>query len=450
MSMSVSSQDKLANQDQFLDQLLSQCQENTALETNSTFGAWLQKRQQEAANWVAESRMPHRKDEEWRFTDISPLLEHQFQKSQSVEVSPDAVTSLHLPEASQSRLVFVNGRYAPNLSNVDNVPAGVTVASLADLDAQQQSQVTEYLTQQEGGEELFTALNTAGFDETAVVWVPANTEVETPLHLLFLSAGEETPALIQPRLLVIAETSAKVSLVEQYASLSATSPAPYFNNPVTEVWLAGNAEVNHVRLQQEASNSFHFTKTAVTQAQDSRYACYPISLGAQVSRHDFDVFQTGTQVNTRLYGLVLGNGEQVLDTHSAIAFRHPHSSADQLHKCILDDSARAVFNGKMFVPQAAQMTDAAQLNRNLLLSQKAHVDTKPELNITADNVQCSHGATVSQLEAEELFYLRSRGLDNHAASNLLINAFAAEIINQISLASVRETLFNTLQNRFTG
>lgn len=448
--MSVSSQDKLANQDQFLDQLLSQCQENTALETNSTFGAWLQKRQQEAANWVAESRMPHRKDEEWRFTDISPLLEHQFQKSQSVEVSPDAVTSLHLPEASQSRLVFVNGRYAPNLSNVDNVPAGVTVASLADLDAQQQSQVTEYLTQQEGGEELFTALNTAGFDDTAVVWVPANTEVETPLHLLFLSAGEETPALIQPRLLVIAETSAKVSLVEQYASLSATSPAPYFNNPVTEVWLAGNAEVNHVRLQQEASNSFHFTKTAVTQAQDSRYACYPISLGAQVSRHDFDVFQTGTQVNTRLYGLVLGNGEQVLDTHSAIAFRHPHSSADQLHKCILDDSARAVFNGKMFVPQAAQMTDAAQLNRNLLLSQKAHVDTKPELNITADNVQCSHGATVSQLEAEELFYLRSRGLDNHAASNLLINAFAAEIINQISLASVRETLFNTLQNRFTG
>ena len=450
MSMSVSSQDKLANQDQFLHQLLSQCQENTALETNSTFGAWLQKRQQEAANWVAESRMPHRKDEEWRFTDISPLLEHQFQKSQSVEVSPDAVTSLHLPEASQSRLVFVNGRYAPNLSNLDNVPAGVTVGSLADLDAQQQSQVTEYLTQQEGGEELFTALNTAGFEETAVVWVPANTEVETPLHLLFLSAGEETPALIQPRLLVIAETSAKVSLVEQYASLSATSPAPYFNNPVTEVWLAGNAEVNHVRLQQEASNSFHFTKTAVTQAQDSRYACYPISLGAQVSRHDFDVFQTGTQVNTRLYGLVLGNGEQVLDTHSAIAFRHPHSSADQLHKCILDDSARAVFNGKMFVPQAAQMTNAAQLNRNLLLSQKAHVDTKPELNITADNVQCSHGATVSQLEAEELFYLRSRGLDNHAASNLLINAFAAEIINKISIASVRETLFNTLQNRFTG
>ena len=450
MSMSVSSQDKLANRDQFLHQLLSQCHGSTALEANSTFGAWLQKRQQEAANWVSESRMPHRKDEEWRFTDISPLLEHQFQKSQSVEVSPDAVTSLHLPEASQSRLVFVNGRYAPNLSNLDNVPAGVTVGSLADLDAQQQSQVTEYLTQQEGGEELFTALNTAGFEETAVVWVPANTEVETPLHLLFLSTGEKTPALIQPRLLVIAETSAKVSLVEQYASLSATSPAPYLNNPVTEVWLAGNAEVNHVRLQQDASNSFHVTKTAVTQAQDSRYACYSISLGAQMSRHDFDVFQTGTQVNTRLYGLVLGNEEQVLDTHSAIAFRHPHSSADQLHKCILDDSARAVFNGKMFVPQAAQMTDAAQLNRNLLLSQKAHVDTKPELNITADNVKCSHGATVSQLEAEELFYLRSRGLDNHAASNLLINAFAAEIINEISIASVRDILFNTLQNRFTG
>jgi len=448
--MSVSSQDKLANRDAFLHQLLTQCQENTALETNSTFGAWLQKRQQEAANWVAESRMPHRKDEEWRFTDISPLLEHQFQKSQSVEVSPDAVTSLHLPEASQSRLVFVNGRYAPGLSNLENLPAGVTVGSLADLEPQQQSRVTQYLTQQEGEEELFTALNTAGFEDTAVVWVPANTELETPLHLLFLSVGEETPSLIQPRVLVIAETSANINFVEQYASLSETATAPYFNNPVTEIWLAPNAQVNHIRLQQEAFNSFHFTKTAVTQAQDSRYACYPISLGGQVSRHDFDVFQTGTQVNTRLYALVLGNGEQVLDTHSAIAFRHPHSSADQLHKCILDDSARAVFNGKMFVPQAAQMTNAAQLNRNLLLSQKSHVDTKPELNITADNVQCSHGATVSQLEADELFYLRSRGLDNQAATHLLINAFAAEIINELPMASVRNQLFNTLQSRFTG
>lgn len=450
MSMSVSSEDKLANQDQFLSHLLSQCQGNTLSKDDSTFAVWLQKRQQEAASWVAESRMPHRKDEEWRFTDLSPLLKHSFHFSKPVAVDPEAIEKYAFPEASQSRLVFVNGRFSPNLSQLEKLPAGVKVGSLAELDIHQQSQVTDYLTQQEGGEEVFTALNTAGFQDTAVVWVAGNTEVETPLQILFLSVGEETPQLMQPRLLVVAETSSKLTFIEQYAGLTSDRTAPYFCNPVTEVWLGGNAEVNHIRLQEEALDSFHIAKTAVTQSQDSRYYGFPISLGAQISRHDFDVFHTGTQVNSTLHGLTLGSGEQLLDTHSAIAFRHPHSSADQLHKCILDQSSRAVFNGKMFVPQAAQMTDAAQLNRNLLLSEKSHVDTKPELNIVADNVKCSHGATVSQLEADELFYLRSRGLDSQAASNLLINAFAAEIIDEIAIPSVQQQLYSSLQNRFIG
>lgn len=447
--MSVSSQDqKIANQDHFLNHLLSQSQRNVITEDDSTFAVWLQKRQHEAENWVAESKMPHRKDEEWRFTDLSPLLEYQFQGASQAEISPGAIEPFAISEASQSRLVFVNGYYAPSLSQLDQLPAGLTVTHLTDLDVHQQSQVTNYLTQQEGGEELFTALNTANFHDSAVVWVAANTEIETPLQILFLSVGGETPQLIQPRLLVVAETSSKISLVEQYVGLTAENTAPYLCNPVTEVWLAGNAEVNHVRLQEEALNSFHIAKSAVTQAEDSRYACYPVSVGGKLSRHDFDVFHTGVQVNTKLHGLTLGSGEQVLDTHSAIAFRHPHSSADQLHKCVLDDSARAVFNGKMFVPQAAQLTNAAQLNRNLLLSNKSHVDTKPELNITADNVKCSHGATVSQLEPDELFYLRSRGLDNNAATNLLINAFAAEIIQEITIPSVQQKLFHHLQTRF--
>ena len=446
--MSVSSQDQLVNQDHFLNHLLSQCHSRLIAEEDSTFTAWLQKRQQEAANWVAESRFPHRKDEEWRFTDLSPLLDHPFQRSQAVDANAETASGFLIPEASSARLVFVNGRFSRELSQLDHLPPSVTLTSLEQLDLHQQSQVTDYLTQQEGGEELFTALNTAGFEDSAVVWIAPNTEVETPIQVLFLAVGSDTPQFMQPRLLVVAETSAKINLIEQYVSLSSENSAPYLCNPVSEIWLGGNAEVNHIRLQDEALNSFHIAKTAVTQAQDSRYAGYPINFGGQISRHDFDVFQTGTQVNTKLHGLTLGKDQQVLDTHSAIAFRQPYSSADQLHKCILDDSARAVFNGKMFVPQAAQQTDAAQLNRNLLLSDKAHVDTKPELNIVADNVQCSHGATVSQLEADELFYLRSRGLDSNAAMNLLINAFAAEIIEEITVSSVRNRLFSCLQNRF--
>ncbi|MFW6315872.1 MAG: hypothetical protein ACOC1Z_02090 [Cyanobacteriota bacterium] len=225
MSMSVSSQDQLTRQDQFLTQLLSECQKQSVTE-ESTFSLWQQKRQQEAATTVAASRMPHRKDEEWRFTDLSPLLDYQYQKSQAVDLSAEALATFNIPEAAV-KLVFINGYYSPTLSQVEDLPSGVKVGNLAALEANEQSKVTDYLTQQEGGEELFTALNTAGFDDAAVVWVAKNTEVEAPIHLLFLAVGEEKPTFIQPRCLVIAETSSKVNLIEQYASFSAADATSY-------------------------------------------------------------------------------------------------------------------------------------------------------------------------------------------------------------------------------
>ncbi|NET11229.1 MAG: Fe-S cluster assembly protein SufD, partial [Symploca sp. SIO2B6] len=189
-------------------------------------------------------------------------------------------------------------------------------------------------------------------------------------------------------------------------------------------------------------------KTAVSQAPDSRYHCHAISLWGRISRHNLEIFQTGPQTETILNGLSMIGGKQLADTHSLIAYNHPHSTSQQLHKCIVDDHAHAVFNGKVNVPQAAQLTDAGQLNRNLLLSPNGRVDTKPQLEIVADNVKCTHGATVSQLKADEVFYLQSRGIDSTRAQNLLIYAFAAEILEALPIDSLKVRLSEAV-DRFT-
>ncbi|PLZ34304.1 Fe-S cluster assembly protein SufD, partial [Fischerella thermalis WC558] len=221
----------------------------------------------------------------------------------------------------------------------------------------------------------------------------------------------------------------------------------YLTNAVTEIWIEDNAQVNHTRVEWDSREAFHVGKTAVTQGRYSRYTCNAISLGGRVSRHNLEILQTGEQTETNLNGLTVIGGNQLADTHSAIALNYPYGTSRQLHKTIVGDRAHAVFNGKVFVPKLAQLTDAAQLNRNLLLSSKARVDTKPQLEITADNVKCAHGATVSQLEDDEIFYLQSRGIDEESARSLLVHAFAAEIINQLPVPSLCEKLTQTI-NRF--
>ncbi|MBZ8183211.1 Fe-S cluster assembly protein SufD [Oscillatoria salina] len=431
--------------DSYLSDLLRQCEAARVVFRTEITG-WLQELRQIAAYGVAQQKLPQKKDEDWRFTDLSELLAIQFQAAGKVSVDPEAIAGLQLPEAAQSRLVFVNGFYAPELSDVSGLPTGVFVGNLADLPTKQSYEIVKYLGQQEGAKEVFTALNTAGLGDVAIVWAGENVVVEKPLHLLFLTAVEKDPILTQPRTLVVAEKSSSLQIVEHYAAIPTPGCTdfpqnrPYFTNAVTEIWLEENAEVNHTRNQRESGDGFQIGKTAIAQARASRYTCNEINLGAKLSRHNLEVYQTGEQTETRLNGLTMVDGEQLSDTHSAIALTKPFGSTDQLHKCILGDRSRAVFNGKVFVPREAQQTNAAQLNRNLLLSNKARVDTKPELQITADNVKCSHGATVSQLEPEEVFYLRSRGLNEADARHLLIDAFAAEILERIPVESLRYRL----------
>jgi Fe-S cluster assembly protein SufD len=431
----------LLDKDAYLTRLLDQV-------TLSPAEDRLQELRQHAANWVRHSTIPTTREEEWRFTDLSELRKLQFQVDR--QLKSVGISSLILPEAVNSRLVFVNGVYASELSAVADLPSGVVVSNLAGLSESEQQGVSQYLAQAEGAQEVFTALNTAGISDVAVVLVAKNVVVETPIHLLFVSVVGESAMISQPRCLVVAESGSQVSLVEEYTNRkgaeSAEEEGVYFTNAVTEIWLADNAEVNHTRVERESGEAFHVGKTAIAQARDSRYSCNAITLGAKLSRHNLEILQTGEQTQTTLNGLTMISGNQLADTHSAIALNYPYSTSRQLHKCIIGDRAHAVFNGKVFVPKLAQLTDAGQLNRNLLLSSKARVDTKPQLEITADNVKCAHGATVSQLEDDEIFYLQSRGIDENDARNLLINAFAAEIISQIPIPSLQKILLNTVTN----
>lgn len=399
---------------------------------------WLQEVRDSAKNWVRHSVIPTTREEEWRFTDLSELRKVEFQAG---KVQPVDISALSLSEAVNSRLVFVNGVYAPELSAVADLPNGVVVGNLSALPITEQEPVQKYLAQSEGALEVFTALNTAGISDVAVVLVAKNVIVETPIHLLFISVAGDGATISQPRVLLVAESGSQVSVIEEFVT---PAEGVYLTNAVTEIAIADNAQVVHTRVERDSIEAFHIGKTAVTQARYSRYTCHALSLGGKISRHNLEILQTGEQTETTLNGLTMIAGNQLADTHSAIALNHPYGTSNQLHKCIVGDRAHAVFNGKIFVPKPAQLTNAAQLNRNLLLSSKARVDTKPQLEITADNVKCAHGATVSQLEDDEIFYLQSRGIDSNDARKLLVNAFAAEIINQIPIPSLRGKLLNTV------
>jgi len=389
-----------------------------------------------------ELAIPTTRDEEWRFTDLSSLVHIGFALPDRASISFAQIESFILPEAVNSRLVFVDGTYAPDLSATDDLPEGVLVTNLS-VAVQFLPSLHNYLAKQQGAEEVFTALNTASLIDGAIVHVPKNQHVETPIQILFVStAGVATIA--HPRCLVIAESGSSLTLVEEFVSIS---DGGYFTNAVTEIAIAENAQVNHTRVQRESETAFHIGKTAVSQARDSRYSCSAISLGAKIARHNLEVYQTGEQTQTTLNGLTMINGEQVGDTHSKIAFTKPYGTSDQVQKCIVGDRAHAIFNGKVSVPQAAQLTNAAQLSRNLLLSPRARIDTKPQLEITADNVKCAHGATVSQLEDDEVFYLQSRGLNPEEARKLLTYAFAIEIINHIPVASLKANLTTIIRTQ---
>ncbi len=402
-------------------------------------GLGLKPLRERALGLVGDRTFPHGKDEEWRFTDLSDLVALPLARSQPTKASPLTIQNT-VPLASEHCLATVNGYYNAELSAAEKEIDSVVIAPLSVLlgnPAYSQkvgAAIASKLAQIQGGSEVFTALNTAGFTDVMVVWVSADTVVGAPICI---ARGSQDGAIAHLRTLVMAERHAKFTLVESFWG---DHEQPRCNNSVTEVWLEEGAQVDHIRLQDEGSQTFHIAKTAVSQSANSRYQCTAIDLGGQLSRHHLEVYQAGPQTDTYLYGLSALSNRQLADTHSLLTLTYPHGSATQIQKNVVDDRAHAVFNGRVHVAQAAQLTNASQLNRNLLLSSKARIDTKPELDIVADNVKCAHGATVSQLQADEVFYLQSRGISAAQAQRLLLYGFAMEIVEKISVAPLKAML----------
>jgi len=395
--------------------------------------SWLNELRANAVDRVGALTVPTTRDEDWRFTDISPLTKLSFQPAQGLPaLAPAALDQWAIPEAA-ARLVFVDGIYAPEHSFNR---AGFTVENIATGAARHGAAVQAHLGRHAGFERnAFAALNTAFLHDGALIVAPRATALAAPIHLLFVATRKH--AASYPRCLVIAEPGSAITVIEDFVALGNEA---YFTNAVTEVALAGNTAVHHVRVQRDSAEAFHFANCAVSLAQASRYHSVSIALGARISRHNLGVRLAAEGAECSIDGLALIGGAQLADTHTLIDHALPQGKSRQLHKCIVDGAARAVFNGNIMVRPGAQHTDSSQSSRNLLLSAKARVDTKPQLEIFADDVKCAHGATVGQLDIDELFYLKSRGLSDTAARNLLTYAFGAEVIERIPVASLRNRL----------
>ena len=398
--------------------------------------AWLNERRGVALERANALSVPTTRDEEWRFTDLTPLTRMRFRAAASAAVEASDLEALRLPEAS-IHLTFVDGRYVRELSATDGLPAGVVVTDLASALGAHAGLLERHLARHalfEG--DVFTALNTARLHDGALISIAKGRVCPAPVHLRFLSTQKETVSY--PRCLVVAEAGAECTLIEEYAPLHGADS--YFSNAVSEVVVGESARVRHVKLQREARGAFHIRHCAVALAKDARYESITVALGARISRNNVNVVQQGEGAECGMDGLTLISGRQLADTHTMIDHARPNGRSRQLHKCIVADAAHAVFNGKILVRAGAQLTDSSQQSRNLLLSPRAHVDTKPQLEIFADDVKCAHGATVGQLDAEQLFYLRSRGLSEARARNLLTFAFGAEVIDRLPVPTLVERL----------
>lgn len=415
---------------------------------------WLEPVRRAAMDHFARTGFPTAREEEWRFTPVSPIAQATW-RSGGVggieDVAREQLTPFVFGHSEWCTLVFVNGEYAPALSSPGSLPEGVLVANLADaLRNGSGTEILErHLTRYARIEESpFTALNTAFLRDGGLIHVPAGTDLPHPVNLVFVTTPDAAGAVIHPRNLVIVERNSRASLVESYVTLA--PGARYWTNPVTEVWTGANSWVEHTRIQRESEAAFHVATTQVEVSRDSHYRSFSMAMGANLARHNLNARLGDQNSEALLYGLYITHGNQVVDNHTVLYHDHPNCHSWEVYKGILDGHSHAVFNGKVFVKPEAQKTDAKQTNRNLVLSDHAKVDTKPQLEIFADDVRCTHGATVGQLDEMALFYAQSRGLPAEEARRVLTYAFAAEVIDEVSLQPVRDELNRLVLRRLNG
>ena len=390
---------------------------------------------------------PTTKDEEWKYTSILPLLKHNFiTLSEKKSVTKEEIKSNLFDEMEHSLIVFINGIYSAEHSDLLNLPEGVVVGSIAQEIKNKNKVLERYFGKYADHQNhIFTALSTAYTDDGAFVYVPEGRVVEEPIHIIFITSAGDKKVLTQPRNLFVAEKSSQVTIIEHYVS---DEEKIYFTNAVTEIVAEENAIVDHIKLQEESKKSFHIARMEVDQERNSNFSSHSISTGGELTRNEFNARFNDEGGECTLNGLFMIDGSQLFDAHTLMDHAKPHCNSHEHYKGILDDKSHGVFNGKVIVRQDAQKTNAFQENNNILLSDEALVNTKPQLEIFADDVKCSHGATIGQMDEDAKFYLKSRGIGEEASKGILLHAFASDVVTSIKIETIRNYIEKIITAKF--
>jgi len=409
---------------------------------------WLKLLRRSAFEWVGVHGFPTGKDEAWKYTRVAPILEIPFAPAEPGArraLSPGDVAEL-AGGLGGPRLVFVNGYFVPELSALKSLPEGVKLTSLASVFAQEGEALESLLWRRfRERPQAFTALNVALGEDGAFIRIPAHTSVEEPIHLVFLSDAGATPLVSHPLSVVFAGAGSRATIVETHVGIEG---GIYLSNAVTELVLDEGAVVEHYKVQNEAESAFHLAFMDVRQGRASRFSAHSVAFGAAIARHEVKVALEAPEAQVVLNGLYLPRGQQLLDNPTTIEHLAHHGTSRQLYKGVVDGHGRGIFDGRIVVQPGAMKTDASQTNKNLLLSASAQAYTRPRLEIYADDVKCAHGATVGQIDDEALYYLRTRGIPQQAARDLLTDAFASEILEMIQVPPLRSRVQQMLATRF--
>lgn len=402
---------------------------------------WLKALRQQASDQFKIVGLPVKKNEDWKYTSLWAISQQSFTHTpEAINVTAQQCGQAALLDDAY-RVVIIDGVFSAEYSEIESLQSGLTIAPLsASLDIVEQKLGQQVEITKAG----LTALNTMLMNEGVVITVAADTQIDKPIELLIINSGHTENLATHLRHIVALEANSQATLMEHYVGLN---DGTYFSNVVTEVALAQNAELKHYKLQQESENAFHIATSAAKQSENSRWLTNNISLGAKLARNDVHSQLLGERSHVTMDGLYLVNGKQHIDNHTRIDHTVPNTTSEELYKGVLDGNSHAVFNGKVIVHKDAQKTDANQSNRNLLLSRGCEIDSKPEMEIYADDVKCGHGSTVGQIDEEQMFYLRTRGMDEVSARSLLTYAFAGEILERIPSPEIRQSLSAVVEQR---
>jgi Fe-S cluster assembly protein SufD len=411
---------------------------------------WVRALRSSALERFVQLGFPTTKNEDWHFTSVAPISERQFLPLTAVsgDVRRTDIEPYLFPDTDDWHLaVFVNGRFAPELSHLENLPDGVLALPLARAWDEAPELADRVGSVAPFEAQTFTALNTAFLNDGAVVHIGRDCVVEHPIHLLFVTDRHAANGVSYPRNLIVAERHARATLLESYVGLG---DAMYFTNAVTEVVLETGATLAHSKLQRESPRAYHVGTIETRQERESHYVSFSLATGGALARTNIGTLLGGEGCGATLNGLYMLDGVQHSDHQTRIEHAQPNCYSRELYKGVLDGESHGVFNGKVYVHPEAQKTDGKQTNNTLLLSERAQIDTKPQLEIFADDVKCTHGATVGRLDDASLFYMKSRGISADEARKLLTYAFAADVLETIENDTVREGLEAMTMARFTG